>query len=174
MNPNNEIDIRIIQRYVFNVSFLSAKVYECFRLSDHLCMDDLHTLSAQLDTWHRELPPCLHLSSLTSGESNTSECVRRPLLFMHMIHISSHITLYERVMYMSLKGAMGTSDKQMIREVFRLPADAIQIYGLFAQQLARIIKLLYDEEAVLARCWLTMYATTPLINTTLVRNANRC
>jgi hypothetical protein len=82
-----------------------------------------------------------------------------------MIHISSHITLYERVMYSTLKEALGTSDKQMIREVFRLPADAIRIYGSFAQQLARIIKLLYDEEAVLARCWLTMYATTPPINT---------
>ncbi|KAJ0419778.1 hypothetical protein BJY00DRAFT_285515 [Aspergillus carlsbadensis] len=159
MNPNNEINTRIIQRYVFNVAFLSAQVYERFRLSDRLCMDDLHALSAQLDTWHRELPSCLHLSSLTSGESNTSECVRRPLLFMHMIHISSHITLYERVMYTTLKEAMGTSDKQMIREVFGLPADAIQIYGSFAQQLARIIKLLYDEEAVLARCWLTIHAS---------------
>ncbi|KAL2794545.1 hypothetical protein BJX66DRAFT_303392 [Aspergillus keveii] len=159
MNPNNEINIRIIQRYVFNVAFLSSQVYECFRCSDHLCMDDLHALSAQLDTWHRELPPCLHLSSLTSGESNTSDRVRRPLLFMHMIHISSHITLYERVMYSTLKEALGTSDKQMIREVFRLPADAIRIYGSFAQQLARIIKLLYDEEAVLARCWLTIHAS---------------
>ncbi|KAL3451461.1 hypothetical protein BJX65DRAFT_293445 [Aspergillus insuetus] len=159
MNPNNEINIRIIQRYVFNVAFLSAQVYECFRCSDHLCMDDLHTLSAQLDTWHRELPPCLHLSSLTSGESNTSECVRRPLLFMHMIHISSHITLYERFMHTMLRDAMRTSDKQTIREVFQLPADLIQIYGSFAQQLARIIKLLYEEEAVLARCWLTIHAS---------------
>ncbi|KAL2847130.1 hypothetical protein BJX68DRAFT_240252 [Aspergillus pseudodeflectus] len=159
MNPNNEINSRIMQRYVFNVAFLSAQVYECFRLSDHICMDDLHTLSAQLDTWHRELPPCLQLSSLTSGESNASECVRRPLLFMHMTHISSHITLYERVMYTVLKEAMGASDKQMIREVFRLPADAIRIYGSFAQQLARIVKLLYDEEAVLVRCWLTIHAS---------------
>ncbi|KAL3460109.1 hypothetical protein BJX64DRAFT_263707 [Aspergillus heterothallicus] len=158
MNPDNQVCTRLIQRHVFNVAFLSAQVYEYIRSADHISMNNLQDLSAQLDSWHRELPQSLHLCSLTSSNTDTNS-MRRPLLFMHMIHISSQITLYERIMYTSFSELLGTSESQIVQEVFRLPASSLETYGSFAQQLARIIKLLYDEECVLARCWLTIHAS---------------
>ncbi|KAL2848392.1 hypothetical protein BJY01DRAFT_262691 [Aspergillus pseudoustus] len=159
INPDNQICTRLIQRHVFKIALLSARVCHDLGSTKSLSMDDLQNLSDKLDTWHQELPESIHLSSLTSPNSGTSDSARRPLLFMHMIHISSHLSIFERVMRIALKEALGKSDKLMIQKVFSLPTDLLETYGSFAQQLARIIKLLYDEECVLARCWLTIHAS---------------
>ncbi|KAI9373473.1 hypothetical protein BJX61DRAFT_533139 [Aspergillus egyptiacus] len=157
-NPDNEINPGLIRSQVFRIAFLAAQVYDYVHSATHLSMDDLHELSGQLDTWHLELPQSLHLCSLTSADNAASTSIKRPLFFMHMVYITSHITLYERVMHMTLTKSLSASDELVVRQVFRLPADAHQMYGTFAEQLARIIKLIYDEEWVLCRCWLTIHA----------------
>lgn len=146
---------QLVQRHVFKIAFMSAQVHGYVRSAEYLSMDDFRTLSTQLESWHYELPESLQLSFLTSPNIDTNS-IRRPVFFMHMIHISSYITVHEWIVYRNLKDLIGTSDNVLIQEVFRLPSDSLETYWSFAQQLARIIKLLYDEECVLARCWLTM------------------
>lgn len=138
------------------MALLSAQVYNRVHRTAYLSKYEFEQLSAKLDTWHRKLPKSLHLRSLTSSESATSACAKRPLLFMHMVHITSQITLYERAIQVTLKQSISISDQLVACEVFRLPEDTHQLNGSFAQQLARIIGLLYEEESVIRQCWLTM------------------
>lgn len=157
MNSGDVLNSSMIQYHIYKIALLSAQVHNQVKLATHLTRDELEGLSANLNIWHRELPERLHLRSLTSGDGATCGSTRRPLLFMHMVHINSRITLYEHLFRVTLNRWISISDQSVACAVFDLPEDTHQIYGSFAQQLARIIGLLYEEECILKRCWLTMY-----------------
>ncbi|KAL4994371.1 hypothetical protein BDV10DRAFT_189107 [Aspergillus recurvatus] len=160
-NPTNDLSPDLIRRQVFKIAFVSAQVYDIAHSAACLSMDDLQHLSIKLDTWLSELPDCMRLDSLVAEDGSVSadfDAESRPLLFLHMIHITSRITLYERVLQFNLKQSVSPSDELAVREVLRVPADIHQIYESFAQYLARLIRLLYDKECILARCWLTINA----------------
>ncbi|KAL4903696.1 hypothetical protein BDW74DRAFT_38247 [Aspergillus multicolor] len=160
-NPDNQLSPDLIQWHVFKIAYLSAQVYEFVHSAAYVSMDDLQQLSTDLDSWLLELPNSMRLDSLVREDGTASEnfdSASRPLLFLHMIHITSRITLYERVMHFILKQSPSLSDELVVREVLRLPADIHQTYQAFAQHLARLIRLLYDKDCVLARCWLTINA----------------
>lgn len=98
----------------------------------------------------------MSLASLTSGDARTPSSAWRPLLFLHMLHINLQIIIYERVMHVVLKRSTNLPDDMIVREVLQIPPTTQHIYESFAQQLARIVRLLYEEHCVLARCWITM------------------
>ena len=150
-NPANTVNSSLIQHHVYKMALLSAQVYDLIRYATCFSTYELEQLSAKLETWHQELPESLHLRSLTVSDSTASASARRPLLFMHMVYITAQITLYERALYANQ--TISTSDGSV---AFHLSEDTHQIYGSFAQQLARIVGLLYEEENILRRCWLTM------------------
>lgn len=156
MNPGGVPNSGMIQYHTYKIALLSAQVHKRVNLATHFSRYELEEFSANLDIWNKELPECLHLRSLTSGDGATCGSTRRPLLFMHMVHISSRITLYEHLFRVTLNRWISTSDQSVTCEVIDLPEDTHQIYGSFAQQLARIIGLLHEEESVFKRCWLTM------------------
>lgn len=120
-------------------------------------MDNLQKLSAKLETWLWELPDSMRLGSLAPTDAASLNATKRPVLFLHIIHVTSQVLLYERVMLAILKQSMRPSDELVVREVFRLPAETQQVYESFAQQLARMIRLLQEEDCILAKCWVTMY-----------------
>lgn len=153
MNPTNAVNSSLIQYHVYKIALLSAQVYDLIRYATHLSAYELVQLSAKLGTWHQELPESLHLRSLTTLDNTTSP-TRRPLFFMHMVHITAQITLYERAIYANR--SMSTPDALGACEAFHLSENTHQTYESFAQQLARIIGLLYEEESILRQCWLTM------------------
>lgn len=98
----------------------------------------------------------MSLASLTLGISPAPDSAWRPLLFLHMLHINLQIIIYERVMRVILKRSTNLPDDMLVREVLQIPPATKQVYESFAQQLARIVRLLYEDHCVLARCWITM------------------
>lgn len=142
---------------MFELALLSAQLNSQAQHAAHLTNYELDQLSAKLDTWHEGLPESLHLRQLVSGNRADSIRAKRPLLFMHMAHISARIALYERVIQAAQNQQTSTSGQSMTCLMLGLPEDIHQVYTLFAQQLARIIALLYEEQGVLVRCPITMY-----------------
>ncbi|RDW90850.1 uncharacterized protein DSM5745_02625 [Aspergillus mulundensis] len=160
-NPTNQLCPNLIRWHAFKIAYLSAQVYDLVHSAASVSIDDLQQLSLDLDTWLLELPNSMRLDSLITADDAASEnfdAASRPILFLHMIHITSRIMLYERVMHFTVKQSLNPSDELVVREVLRLPADTHQTYQSFAQHLARLIRLLYDKDCVLARCWLTINA----------------
>lgn len=119
-------------------------------------MHELNQLVTKLDTWYEGLPDSFSLSSLVSGNIEVSPSLGRPLLFMHMVHIASRITVYERMIFMSVDDRPLLSDRSAAHQVLSLSGEIHYIYASFAQQLARIVGILYEDNCVLSRCWLTM------------------
>lgn len=145
------------------MGLLSARVYhKTHFIKSSISRYELEQLSAELDTWHQELPECLRLRMLTSSDSAASAWAisawaKKPLLFMHVVHIISQITLYQRAIHLNLNQAVRTTDQSVAYEVFRMPEDIQEFYSSFARQLARIIVILFDEKTIIKRYWLTMY-----------------
>ena len=142
---------------MFELVLLSAQLNSQAQHAAHLTNYELDQLTAKLDNWHKKLPESLHLRQLVSGNRADLIRAKRPLLFMHMAHISARITLYERMIQAAQNQQTSTSDQSMACQVLSLPEDIHQVYTSFAQQLARIIALLYEEQGVLVRCPITMY-----------------
>lgn len=141
---------------MFELALLSAQINSQAQHAANITSHELEQLPAKLDTWHAKLPKSLHLRQLVSENSAVSISAKRPILFMHMVHITSRITLYERMMQAALNKQTCTSDQSIFRQMLNLSEGTHQIYTSFAQQLARIIGLLYEEQCVLGRCPITM------------------
>lgn len=155
-NPLKSFCSDLVQSHIFEVALFSAQILSQAQHAVHLTNYELEQLSAKLDIWHERLPESLHLRQLVPENRANSIITKRPLLFMHMAHISSRIILYERAIQAALNQQTCTSDQSIACQVFRLSEDIHQIYTTFAQQLARIIGLLYEEQCVFSRCPITM------------------
>lgn len=155
-NPLGTISPCLVQNHMYRIALASAQVQSELQQVTSLSRRELDRLSAMLDTWHHELPESLHLSSLIVTDTETLASIRRPILFMHMVHICARIALYERVIKVALNKTPNASEQAIVRELFWLSSDIQHSLSSFAQSLARIIRLLYDDECILSRCWLTM------------------
>lgn len=141
---------------MFKLALLSADINSQAQYAAHLNNDDLEQLSARVEAWYKGLPKALHLRELVSENSRDSVIAERPLLFMHMVHITSRITLYERILQAALNKRTCSSDQSIFKQAFGLSGDTHEIYASFAQQLTRLIGLLYEKQCVLGRCPITM------------------
>lgn len=74
---------------------------------------------------------------------------------MHMLYIDARITLYERIIRLSLAQQKDAPDSTA-RGMFNLPEDIHQTYADYALQVARIVSILYEEENRFTRCWIIM------------------
>lgn len=74
---------------MFKLALLSAQLNSQTQHAAHLTNYELDQLTAKLDNWHKELPKSLHLRQLVSGNRADLIHAKRPLLFMHMAHISA-------------------------------------------------------------------------------------
>lgn len=153
INPLNSISANLIQSHLYKIALSSAQIQSRLQHVTSISALQLQQLSSKLDVWHGELPHSLQLLSLISADGPSPPGTRRPLLFMHMVHISSRIILYERVIQVTLSQP---SNQSLANQIFSLSENVHQLYASFAQQLARIVGLLYEDHSVLSQCWLTM------------------
>jgi hypothetical protein len=155
-NPFGVACHNLIRSHIYKIAHMSADVHSELQLTSRLSTLELDQLPLKLDTWHDELPESLRLSALTTEDNAAAVSVKRPLLFMHMVHIGSRIVLYERVILVALNSGLDDSDQFIAHRLFGLAEEVHHVYASFAQQLARIIGLLYKEQSILSRCWHTM------------------
>lgn len=156
MNPFDSLNPSLIQSHLYKIAHTFARVQSQLQRATCLSTHEVDRLSAMLDTWHKELPESLHLSALTAASSATSIHLKRPLLLMHMVHICSRIALYKTVILLTVGDRSSASDRSVAHKVLLLSEGLHSTYASFAQQLARVIGLLYKDQGVLSRCWLTM------------------
>lgn len=138
-------------------ALLSARVQSQLQHTTSLSGSELDQLMGNLDSWHEELPKLLSLPSVDFANIPISTGLKRPLLFMHMVHIGSRIIMHERTILANQPAWMAIpSNPSTTPQVFQLPKEIRHAYASSAQQLSRIIGVLYKNQCVLSRCWLTM------------------
>jgi hypothetical protein len=137
------------------IALMSAQIYTKIRHSYSLSWQDVEQLSTELDIWRQELPETLRLQNLVSGNGTEKIPIsqKRALMLVHMVYIGTRLILYQHMIRQSQQPVTDISEASRL---FRMPEDIHRDYATFAQQLARVISLLYQDKGIFTRCWLIM------------------
>ncbi|KAL3462127.1 hypothetical protein BJX64DRAFT_148626 [Aspergillus heterothallicus] len=120
-------------------------------------------LSSRLDAWYQSLPPDLHLSALAIPGNNPKQrrmniLQERALYLMHMLYIDMRLQLYCQLLKSSYVIAAEQEEGFLERLFQQIPPQIADAHREFAMQLTRIVSLLFEENAIMTRCWLVICA----------------
>ena len=135
------------------IALMSAQIYTRICHASSLSWQDIEQMSTELDMWHQELPEILRLQNLVSESNTMSTSQNRALMLVHLVYIDTHLLLYQHVIR---QPRHQKADIFQASNLLQMPENIQQNFTIFAQQLARIISLLYQHESIFARCWLIM------------------
>lgn len=154
-----------------NLALLASRIQSEMAPHQHDHWDKVDTLSADLDRWSYRLPPDLHLSGLNDRETRITALQKKAVYLMHILHIDMRLQLYcQLVKKLSIyEGETGFLTfenlfSQLLRHIF-------DNHTIFSIQMARILWLLYNREAIMTRCWLVMCVHSYHANPSLAANA---
>jgi hypothetical protein len=135
------------------IALMTAQIYSKFPHSDRLSWRDIEQLSTELDIWRQELPEELRLQNLVSGSRTVGIPVsqKRALMLVHMVYIGTRLLLYQHMIRQSQQPVTDISEASRL---LQMPENIHRDYTEFAQQLARVISLLYQDKSLFMRCWL--------------------
>lgn len=153
MEPHDTTKPYLVQSHIYKIAYLSAQVDARTRHATSLSERELGQLSAKLDSWFRELPESLSLDRACLEDPIPDTM---PLLLMHMVNITARVTFYEGVIRLYLNQHETISGESVAYQVFNLPEDVRDTYATFAQQVARIVRLINENQSVIRHCWITM------------------
>ncbi|KAL4757333.1 Zn(II)2Cys6 transcription factor [Aspergillus foveolatus] len=157
---------RLIQNQMTKLALLASGIQDemVLRQADYWAHAD--RLSLKLDLWHQGLPPQLHLAALNKPEKSVTVLQERAIYMMHMLYIDSRLQLYCQLLKASQSGTNGTgigadqfqqdpgcSPETLFKQV---PKHIYDVHTDFSIQLARIIMLMFSNEAIMTRCWLVI------------------
>ncbi|RJE25220.1 hypothetical protein PHISCL_02433 [Aspergillus sclerotialis] len=154
--PDGDIDRRLIQSQIYKIAQISAQVHKQLLPGTLLSKQEIGQLSAKLDLWLEQLPESISLSAACSADEIP---FMRRILLMHMVNISTRVTFYGRVIKLSQDQQATTANLSVAHRVFRLPEYVSDTYTSFAEQLARIVRLLKEGQGILKSSWITIHAS---------------
>lgn len=147
--PDGAINRRLIQSQIYKIAQISAQVHNQLLPGRLLSEQELGQLSTKLDLWLEQLPESISLSGACSAHEVP---FIRPILLIHMVNISTRVTLYGRIINLSLDQQENPSNLSVAHRVFCLPEYMSDKYTSFTKQLARMIWLLKDGQKIRKCC----------------------
>ena len=152
--------VQTIQAQMSKIALTSAQIYTELQGIGSFSWTDTARFTHMLDGWYHELPKSLHLTALISPDNQLSVPETRSLLLVHVTYLGTRLLLYQHLLKVvklqsQSSGALGTETAS--NEGFYVPQTVRQEYTGFAQQQARVISILYQNNAVFTKCWLVMY-----------------
>ncbi|KAJ1715637.1 hypothetical protein NYO67_2139 [Aspergillus flavus] len=143
---------RLIQSQMTKLALLASQIQAKITSLRDGSWSKADEISADLDKWYYSLPPDLQLATLTKQEEAVTSQQRHGIYLMHMLHVDMRLQLFCRL----IKGFATHREVQDLSslETFyhKIPRQNLDDHKDFSIQLARIAALLYEEEAILARC----------------------
>lgn len=138
-------------------------------------VDWVHTemLSTKLDQWYEDIPPALHIAALGASNKVMTDVQKRAIYMMHTLYIDSRLQLYCRL-FKASQVSQRDSDPFLLETLLkRTPLHFSKLHADYANTLARILSLMFDEGNLMTRSWLIMYHSCPvfLSKTDIVRPA---
>jgi hypothetical protein len=148
-----ETAVNMMQFQMSKIALMSAKICTRIRYASSLSWQDIEQMSTELDIWRQELPETLRLQNLSLESNAIPIPQKQALMLVHLVYIGTHLLLYQR---MIRQPQHPKADVFQAFNLLQMPEDIQQNYTTFAQQLARIIALLYRDKCIFSRCWLIM------------------
>ncbi|KAL2809185.1 hypothetical protein BJX63DRAFT_370241 [Aspergillus granulosus] len=138
----------LIQFHFSKVAVISAQVHTGLRNIGDLHWQDIQKCSNTLDSWRQQLPESLQLQALLTEDNGMESSSRRSLLMLHMIYLESQVLLYDEYIRRNQETIM-----------LKLTTETRQTYSGFAQQLAHIISIIYEDKSGFIQTWMLIHAT---------------
>ncbi|KAL2796610.1 hypothetical protein BJX66DRAFT_335854 [Aspergillus keveii] len=116
-------------------------------------------LSVKLDRWYQELPAELHLAALSriEEEMTLTELQKRGTYMMHLLYIDSRLQLCCQLLNAAQTTSREDPDPFFLQALCRsVPEQFFDIHTGFAIQLAKILCLMFTNQAIMTRCWVVM------------------
>ncbi|KAL3459493.1 hypothetical protein BJX64DRAFT_291162 [Aspergillus heterothallicus] len=152
---------RLIQSHMTKLTLLAAGIQD--ETSSYGSNYDSHadTLSTRLDSWYESLPPDLHLEALAMSNPiarRKSNLQERAVNLMHLLHIDMRLQLYcQRLKARYVAGV--ESDEESLQTLFaQIPKPTADAHLEYAVQLAKIASHMYEQRAIVTRCWIAIRA----------------
>ena len=113
------------------------------------------SVTHDLQQWYEELPSPIRLE--TTGQDNAPLETQRNIMHVHLLYLGTIMLLYRRV----ASGQLLAFLREHWSEESHIPSneqlvDASHQAILAATTSARILKLLFDNNAIFSRCWLVV------------------
>lgn len=113
------------------------------------------SVTHDLQQWYEELPSLIRLE--TAGQDNVPVETQRSIMHVHLLYLGAIMLLYRRV----ASGQLLANLREHWNAESHIPSneqlvDASHQAILAATTSARILKLLFDNNAIFARCWLVL------------------
>ena len=129
------------------ITILKANILRTVACFESLTPTTLTEMRNDIQQWYDGLPGYMSLDSLTRNPSISPD-QRRVTFYMHLFHMSA----------IMLKARAVLADEAAAEDYFETPEVRLAVAeGVEASRSSgRLLRLLYDEKAVVKNCWLTM------------------
>jgi hypothetical protein len=139
--------IDVLQQNLAKITLLKASILRaaaCFRTLPPAVLTQLCT---DLESWRLNLPDFMRLEALVIS-SDISPDRRRLIFYMHLFYMSA----------IMLKARAVLARQGVVASYFMIPERRAAVSeGIYAaRNSARLLGLIYDENAVVKNCWVTM------------------
>jgi len=161
ISESSSMTVQTIQAQMSKIALTSAQIYTELQGIGSFSWTDTARFTHMLDGWYHELPKSLHLTALISLNNQLSVPETRSLLLVHVTYLGTRLLLYQhllKVVKLQSQGSGGLRTETASNEGFYVPQMVRQEYTGFAQQQARVISILYQNNAVFTKCWLVIRA----------------
>ncbi|OJJ46568.1 hypothetical protein ASPZODRAFT_1973151 [Penicilliopsis zonata CBS 506.65] len=147
----------LIQMQMSRIALLCAQIYSEICHMKEPAWETVNERLRQADRWSQELPAALQLQTLLQvGDDGLSAPRRRALFLVHMIHIGSHVLLYQHVLGTTWR-TVTAGDPFSVMGFLQSSACIHSAYTAVTRQQSQMCFMLYRQNGVFQRCWLVMW-----------------
>jgi hypothetical protein len=149
----------LIQYHMTKLALIGSEIQNEIISSPQDYWSHADPLSVKLDLWYQELPPELHLAALSrlEEEKTVTELQKRGTYMMHLLYIDSRLQLCCQLLNAAQMTWRSDPDPLFLQTLCRqVPEAFFDIHTGFAIQLAKILRLMFTNQAIMTRCWVVM------------------
>lgn len=163
------VDVDVMQSELGKIGFIATDIVRNVYAAEKVSIKLIDENMAKLEKWHRELPQYMRFGRVL--DENTDQGSRRSIMLIHLTFLGATMLLTRRILTVLVLKPKGEVWDEKAHGGTK--QEAIHYMGVCiqaAENVARIVGCLYDEQGLFKRCWMIMYVSMSSCLTLLQRH----
>jgi hypothetical protein len=163
------VDVDVMQSELGKIGFIATDIVRNVYAAEKVSIKLIDENMAKLEKWHRELPQYMRFGTVL--DENTDQGSRRSIMLIHLTFLGATMLLTRRILTVLVLKPKGEVWDEKAHGGTK--QEAIHYMGVCiqaAENVARIVGCLYDEQGLFKRCWMIMYVSISRCLTLLQRH----
>ncbi|KAI5798105.1 hypothetical protein FPQ18DRAFT_240575, partial [Pyronema domesticum] len=152
------VDVDVMQSELGKIGFIATDIVRNVYAAEKVSIKLIDENMAKLEKWHRELPQYMRFGRVL--DENTDQGSRRSIMLIHLTFLGATMLLTRRILTVLVLKPKGEVWDEKAHGGTK--QEAIHYMGVCiqaAENVARIVGCLYDEQGLFKRCWMIMYVS---------------